>query len=73
MSVLALQLAAAGTSVGAGVLTLVVPVGRLLVVLTVWWFALRRARTRTAAAMTATPAGGPTVPGEEPPPALHGS
>jgi hypothetical protein len=73
MSVVALQLAAAGTSIGAGVLTLVVPVGLLIVVLSVWWVALRRSRTRTAAAVSATPTGGPVTPGEEPPPALHGS
>jgi hypothetical protein len=73
MSVVALQLAAAGTSIGAGVLTLVVPAGLVIVVLSVWWVALRRSRTRTSAAMSATPTGRPATPGEEPPPALHGS
>jgi hypothetical protein len=68
MSAAALQLAAAGTSVGAGVLTLVVPVGLLIVVLAIWFVAFRRSRARTAAATGAT--GAPAMISEEPPPAL---
>jgi hypothetical protein len=71
MSAVALQLAAAGTSVGAGVLTLVVPVGLLIVVLTIWFVALRRSRSRMTAATSAT--GAPATIGEEPPPALDAS
>jgi hypothetical protein len=68
MSVVALQLAAAGTSIGAGVLTLVVPVGLVFVVLTVWWLALRRSRSGAAAA-----AAGSAIGGEETPPAQDAS
>jgi hypothetical protein len=71
MSAAALQLAAAGTSVGAGVLTLVVPVGLLIVVLAIWFVAFRRSRARTAAATSAT--GAPATISEEPPPALDAS
>jgi hypothetical protein len=71
MSATALQIAAAGTSVGAGVLTLVVPIGLVIVVLTVWWVALRRSRGQTSAAKRAMDA--PRSSGEEPPPALDAS
>ena len=41
MIAVALQLAAAGTTTGAGVMTLVLPVGLVIVVLAIWWVALR--------------------------------
>ena len=66
MIAVALQLAAAGTTTGAGVMTLVLPVGLVIVVLAIWWVALRRGRTPATEATTAAPA-------EDPPATLHGS
>ena len=66
MIAVALQLAAAGTTTGAGVMTLVLPVGLVIVVLAIWSVALRRGRTPATDATTAPPA-------EEPPATLHGS
>lgn len=66
MIAVALQLAAAGTTTGAGVMTLVLPVGLVIVVLAIWSIALRRGRTSATDATTAPPA-------EEPPATLHGS
>jgi cbb3-type cytochrome oxidase subunit 3 len=64
----AFQLAAAGTTTGAGLMTLVVPISLVIVVLGVWWFALRRGRTPTADAASQSPASR-----EDPPPsALQG-
>ena len=62
----ALQLAAAGTTTGAGLMTLVVPIGLVIVVLAVWWVALRRGRTQVTDATIAAPA-------EDPPATLSGS
>lgn len=62
-----IQLASAGTSTGAGVLTLVVPIGLVIVVLGIWWVALRRGRGEAVEATSHAAAGS-----EEPPPALHG-
>jgi cbb3-type cytochrome oxidase subunit 3 len=62
-----LQLATAGTTTFAGALTLVLPIALVIVVLGIWWVALRRGRTAAADAASTTPARG-----EEPPPALHG-
>lgn len=61
------QLAAAGTTTFAGALTLVVPIGLVIVMLGVWWVALRRGRK--AATDVASPA---PASREDPPPALHG-
>ena len=65
MSVAGLILAADGTTTFAGALTLVLPIALVIVVLGIWWVALRRGRAG---------AGGtePPIPGEEPPPAPHG-
>ncbi|MGA3362688.1 MAG: hypothetical protein ABSD82_11745 [Solirubrobacteraceae bacterium] len=64
----ALPLAAAGTTTFAGALTLIVPIGLVIIVLGVWLTALRRGRNVIAdAASTAAPGA------EEPPPAPHGS
>jgi cbb3-type cytochrome oxidase subunit 3 len=62
----ALQLAAAGTTTGAALLTLVVPIALVIVVLGIWWVALRRGRSRTAEVASATPVL------REDPPALEG-
>lgn len=58
MIALALQLAAAGTTTVAGLLTLVVPIGLVIVMLAIWWVALRRGRTTTSELTGATPAAG---------------
>jgi hypothetical protein len=64
----ALPLAAAGTTTFAGALTLILPIGLVIVVLGVWLTALRRRRTVVAdAASTMAPGA------EEPPPAPPGS
>jgi hypothetical protein len=58
----ALQLAAAGTTTFAGALTLVLPIGLVIVVLAIWWLGLRRGRTAAT---------GPAS-GEQPPAPRHG-
>jgi hypothetical protein len=62
---LTLQLAAAGTTTVAGLLTLVVPIGLVIVMLGIWWVALRRGRTKTSEVTGSTPTAG------EEPSALH--
>jgi hypothetical protein len=66
MIALSLQLAAAGTTTVAGLLTLVVPIGLVIVTLGIWWVALRRGRTTTSELTSAPPTAG------EEPSALHG-
>jgi len=63
----ALQLAAAGTTTFAGALTLVLPIGLVIVVLAIWWLTLRRGRTAATDVTSGAPASG-----EDPPAALHG-
>ncbi len=63
----ALQLAAAGTTTFAGALTLVLPIGLVIVVLAIWWLGLRRGRTAATDLTGGAPAGG-----EQPPAPLRG-
>ncbi len=68
MTVAGLILAADGTTTFAGALTLVLPIALVIVVLGIWWVALRRGRAGAGAGAGVTK---PPVPGEEPPPAHH--
>jgi cbb3-type cytochrome oxidase subunit 3 len=67
VTVAGLILAADGTTTFAGALTLVLPIALVIVVLGIWWVALRRGRAGAGAGATKPP-----VPGEEPPAAHHG-
>lgn len=67
MTLAGLLIAADGTTTFAGALTLVLPIGLVIVMLATWWVALRRGRTPRADGATKTEVGS-----EEPPPAPPG-